>query len=452
MKTIMITITRGSAARNCLRSGFLDYLLENKDVRVVLLLNVKKVHNYFYKEFDHPRIIIEQVKNKTNTKFRKFFMILFNGLVYTETEHRKLKYGAAFKLSEKKHIYWLKHITFFIVSRLPFLKPIARWVEEKIFLEKDYDYVFEKFKPNVLFCSSLYSRGLDFVLIKTAKRYKVCSMSIPKSWDTVGRLFFSAPSDILLLQNAYMKERTIVEQQISEERIKVVGSAQFDIYAKKKSFLSKEDMCDRFGLNPDLPIVLYASEGIGTHWDNLYIEEWINKYSINKKYNLIIRPHFSNIQEKLFYCFKDYDNIYIDDKHLRMTNMFGDKWDPTLENMDWTAEIINLSDVVVTSVSTFTLDAQIFDKPVVNVYYDLVNTQYSIPMKELYNCVHYNAVLKEKSVLLANNGKELMDMIEKSVKEPEYLRKERKNTVDNLCFQIDGLASKRMADAVLELL
>ena len=35
---------------------------------------------------------------------------------------------------------------------------------------------------------------------------------------------------------------------------------------------------------------------------------------------------------------------------------------------------INSADVVIAFVSTFTLDVQIFDKPVINIYYDLIKT------------------------------------------------------------------------------
>ena len=73
-------------------------------------------------------------------------------------------------------------------------------------------------------------------------------------------------------------------------------------------------------------------------------------------------------------------------------------------------------------------------------------------MKVLYNCVHYNAVLKENSVTLANNAAKVMEGIEVYLENPTYLQKERKNTVNKLCYKIDGLASKRMANVVFDVL
>ncbi len=381
-----------------------------------------------------------------------------NGLPigYRETERRKLKFGCGNKPPQPPWMFWLKHLTFSVASRFTALKYLARWAEERIFIEKEFDYLFLKYRPDAVFCASIYSRGLDFILIKAAKRFGVPSVSMPKSWDTVGRLFFAAPSDVFILNNEHMREDLVKDQLIPRKNIYVSGFPQFDIYAKKKDYLTKEQFCDATGLSSAKPIVLYASEGAWTHWDDLYLDELIEKHQILTRYNLVLRPHFSDMHLKRYDRFRKYKDIYIDDEHMRMSYMFGDKWDPTVENMEWLAQVISASDVVITFVSTFALDAMAFNKPIINIYYDVPATRKMsvpmIPMKELYNCVHYNAVMEENSVALAKNGSDTLAWIDRYVKDPNFHAGERKKTVEKLCYKVDGRSSERIANVLLKIL
>ena len=67
----------------------------------------------------------------------------------------------------------------------------------------------------------------------------------------------------------------------------------------------------------------------------------------------------------------------------------------------------------------------------------------------MYNCFHYNAVLKEKSVTLAKNSSEVIDWIDKYIKNPSINHEERKKTVDKLCYKIDGQSASRITEAIL---
>lgn len=248
-----------------------------------------------------------------------------------------------------------------------------------------------------------------------------------------------------------MKERVIEEQLIPAQDITVCGLPQFDVYGRKKNFMTREEFCLKTGLDKNKPIILYASEGLGTHWDDIYVDDLIVNHKILEKYNFVLRPHFNNLQEKFLHKYKQ-PGVYIDDEHLRITDMFRDHWDPTLENMEWLAEVIHAADVVVTFVSTFALDVMTQNKPVVNIYYDLKTGPLIIPMKELYNCVHYNAVMAEKSVALARSGAEVIEWIEKYLHDPSLLGAERQKTITKLCYKIDGGASKRITDVLLTML
>ncbi len=455
MKTIFVAINRGLIARNILRTGVLDSLLATPDVRIVLVINAE-IHDYFRDEFSHPRIVFESVKNKQYSLFRRKLATIFNGLVYAETEKRKIKFGGGNRGPNHPVLFWFKHILFSILKRINVLKRLARWIELQLLIDRDFDYLFEKYSPDLVFCASLYSRGLDFVLLKAARRFGVMSVSMAKSWDTIGRLFMSAPADHIILQNAFMRDRVVKEQLISKDTLHVTGFPQFDIYHNKKDFLSKEEFCEITNLDPNKPTILFASEGVWTHWDDAYPEELIIEHNILDTYNLIVRPHWSNASKHIYRRFKKYDGVYVDDQNVRLTNMFGDGWDPTYADMDWLAEVINASDVVIALISTFVLDVMAMDKPVINIYYDRLPDRevdgIMVPIRELYDCVHYNAVLRGESTSLARNGQEVVNLIEDYLKNPQIKSDERRRTISELCYKIDGQSADRTAHVLLDLL
>jgi len=451
MKTVFLTISRGTLARNILRSGVLDSLTQRNDLKIVILLS-NKWHDYFEEEFKHPRITLEALPNNSYSRFRKFFIVLFNGLVYAETEHRKIKYGGADKGPDSRPAYYLKHYGFKVLSKPRVLKRLARWMEQNVFIEKDFDYLFEKYNPDLLFCSTIYSKQ-DAILIKAAKRFGVVSLSMPKSWDTIGRLFFRVVSDKVILNNEFMKGHLVKDQLIDEKDVFVSGFPQFDVYKNKTKSLSREVFCKATGLDPKKPIVLFASEGAWTKWDWIYIEDLIENCDILDKYNLVIRPHFSNFEERLYDRFKNYEGVYVDDENIRITNMFVDHWDPSVNNMEWLGALLENCDVVITFMSTFVLDAFVNGKPVINIYYDPPQDERLkdlnlIPMEELYKCVHYNAVMDEKPTAIARTGEEVMEWIERYLHESDLHFNERKNAVNKLCYMIDGRAAERIVKVI----
>lgn len=447
MKTIFLTITNGTVARNILRTGVLKNLLAEEQNRIVLLIP-DKVEDYFMKEFSHERVIFERISDIKNSRLRKLVTIIFNGLTYTETERRMLKFGGGDKGPQSTPMYYLKHGTFSIISRIKFLKYIARWIEQYVFIEKDFDSLFKKHNPDVVFCSTMYAKP-DVIFIKAAKRFGVFCLSMPKSWDTVGRLFFRAPSDIIIVNNKFMKDWIVNEQGLPAESIYICGIPQFDIHENKKNFLSKDEFCKETGLDSSKPNILFASEGKWIWWDWAYIEELIEKYRILDRYNLILRPHFSNLEEKLYDRFRSYKGIYVDDSHIRITKSFGDRWDPTKENMEWFTQVLHSTDAVIAFNSTVVLDAFAMNKPVVNLYYDLPVEGETIPQKELYDCVHYNAVKKFHAVPEAYNGAEIIEWLDKSVADPNIFIKERKQVLDYICHKVDGRSAERISRIIL---
>jgi len=449
-KTILIPITRGVLVRNVLRSNALSGLLE-KNCKVVIVLT-DEIKNYFRNEFSHPNIVFEKVCLAPTGRLHKLFLTITKGLVYTISERRHIKYGTMGKPPVSRSVGFLKHYGFTVLNRLIFLRPIARWIENNYFVQKELDYLFEKYKPELVFSTGIYAM-LDMRLVKTAKRLGVLSVTMPKSWDNIGRMYFPVLADKIILNNESMIPWLEKEQGLKRKDAYVTGMPQFDIYKAKKKYLSKEEFCKKTGLDPGKPILIFAAEGLLTHWDDIYIRDLVEQCGLLEKYNLILRPHFSDLLTNKYDDMINHEGVYFDNKDVRITDMFCDRWDPTVENMDWLAEVLNQADVVIAFMSTFVLDAFVYDKPVVNIYYDLpTDRERVIPMKELYQFIHYQLLLKIGAVPLAKSADEVMNWLDTYVKDPSIKSEERSKTLKEFCYKLDGNAGVRIADCITKLL
>ena len=139
---------------------------------------------------------------------------------------------------------------------------------------------------------------------------------------------------------------------------------------------------------------------------------------------------------------------------MNITNMFRDAWDPTHEDIDWLANVLFISDIIITSVSTFVLDAMVFDKPIINICYDVPLPEKSshIPMTAQYNTTHFQGIMKRKPMILVKSAVELMEGIKRYTENPKLLSAERKKTLEDICYKMDGRAAERIASTLLYLL
>jgi CDP-glycerol glycerophosphotransferase (TagB/SpsB family) len=108
------------------------------------------------------------------------------------------------------------------------------------------------------------------------------------------------------------------------------------------------------------------------------------------------------------------------------------------------------ADVVVNLSSTVTVDAAIFDKPVVNLDYDPDPSRSDqILIKEInHEWNHFKPIAESGGVWLVNNIEEMVDAIKTYLKHPELHKAKRKWIADYVCGYLDGNCGDRIARAI----
>ncbi len=453
-KTIFITASRGFIVRNILRSGVLNLLKQDGFRIVVFFCNTTvDIPKELYDEFDDDAVILENAECSPRKSGHVRFAKLTALFVFSKSTWHHSQMGN--KTNLKRAFFWkyFELIFSMCASRIGFLKTVARYVEQKFFTYNDYQRYFDLYKPSLVFSTSIVSGSLDVEMMKEAHARGIPTVSMPKGWDNITKALYRFVPNVLVVQNEYMKSGAVYSQRIPREKIAVVGFPQFDWYRRPEILRSREDYCASVGLDPERKIIFFGSEGRWTPDDKNIVSllaHWVVSDALSMPSSLFVRPHFSALGEHRFDVFKGSSPHVVIDESLTLSDFFSDNWDPSIEETRKFVNLIYHMDVLVAIASTLTLDAACFDKPVVNVMFNVLHhpkTGRDISHL-LYTQDHYDWVFKTNAIDLVKSEEELRKSINQYFADPSRKHKERTVLRDTLCNKVDGHASERLADII----
>ena len=348
---------------------------------------------------------------------------------------------------------YVEGMIFVPLSKIQFLKKLARYLERRIFSKEIYGELFNKHTPSVVLSTSIASKA-DIQFMAEAERRGIPTVSMPKGWDNVTKTLYRFVPDKLAVHNELMREAAVDIQRVKRENVVTVGFPQFDLYRKPEIIINRENYCKQMGLDPSRKIIFFGSEGRWASSDEkivLALAEAVGDGGIfAKTASLIIRPHFTDIKERRFDKFEQFKNVIVD-KTITTSNFFMDNWDPGMEETKKFVNLLYHCDVLVTVASTLNLDAVCFDKPLININYGVL--QHPKTGKDitpvLYMADHLQWVLDTGAVDLVSSDLELKNKIGEYLIDPSKKSKERGLLLDSICYKVDGNSSKRLADIVI---
>ncbi len=440
--TVFFAIDRGLVARNILRSGVLDKLLEQPNTRAVILLPKKAegIPAYLHEEFSDPRIFLEEVPERRDSFWLvNVWLPVVNNFVYTDFTDMLARDGSGKVKPVPKWRYPMHSRLYRFLSKFKWLKSLTRELDFWLFRAKGFEALFKKYEPSVMFCGSIVSK-YDVALLKAARKFGVPTIGMQKGWDNLQKQLIRHVPDRFLIQNALMSEAAEEVQMIDALRIQVVGFPQFDPYANK-----------RISGNQEVKTIFFGSEGLWTPQDDLLLEkiiQWQERGAFPFKTRIIARPHFSNIRKGLYDRFKGKPQVFIDDGY-RYGTYFSDAWDPSKQDYRHFVDELCSSDVMVTYASTLSLDAACIDLPVINITYGSFEKDGKDLTSNLYKADHYLPVVESQAVEMTDTDEQLRAAIIRSIEEPSYRAAGRKKLRDTMCGILDGKSAERIANHIL---
>ena len=336
------------------------------------------------------------------------------------------------------------------------LSGVHRMVASRAASVADFRARFEALQPSALFCS--HQRPPEILAPTLAAR----SLGIPTatfifSWDNLtskGRI--AAPFDHYLVWSDQMRNELLrYYPDVSEERVHVVGTPQFDPHTDARLCWSREELFARLGADPARKLICFSGGDVGTCPDDAghlaILMEHVRAGRIPGNPQVVVRPapvdngaRYEPVRARypeLIYAPAEWTHVH-PDNWARVMPLPGDV--PLLANLTRHA------DVNVNMASTMTLDFAIHDRPVVNLGFDVTSPPpLGKPVWEVYyQYEHYRPVVELGAVRVARSAEEIATHVSAYLEDPALDRDARRKLVELEVSLPLGRSSARILDVL----
>ncbi|TSC78294.1 MAG: hypothetical protein G01um101433_328 [Parcubacteria group bacterium Gr01-1014_33] len=329
------------------------------------------------------------------------------------------------------------------------------WVEKRFARPSpEFSALVKNYRPRLMLVATPGYRNLPFTAehILFAHALKIPTVSIYSSYDNPYSMAkFLRPTDYIFVWNQKMKREVIELHGYLPERVCVVGCLKFDHYFQdvtEKKIQSREEFLRSKNLNPSRKTIVYATT-ISRFKQNRPLMEMMVRFKKEGHFegdpNILVRIHpHDPIEPYLPFC--NIPGIHIEQagvQRLPDASLAGLKVEMREEDLLNQTETFKYANVLINHNSTTTMEAAVFDVPVV-----------SLGFPERFRLVYKIEIAAE---ILAS-GAERNVQSEQALIETvnEYLRSPEKANRTQLVHEYiefrDGLSYQRTARAIEDVL
>jgi hypothetical protein len=271
----------------------------------------------------------------------------------------------------------------------------------------------------------------DQILIYAFKRTGIPVVCLVHSWDNLPAAgLLSAIPDRLLVWNSPMAEDAVSLHGVPREQIDIVGVPQYETYRRIAENTNRGNFKARFQIPEDAKIVTYTG---GVAWahpgepeilENLIAEIARGRFG---KVILIFRMHATD--ERAPFYIKKYANTNLPIRLDKADSGFAAMNTGKIGALDSVTEFVELmqfSDVVLNMASTVSLDAILFNTPVICPNLDLGVSISVWNSRNMYDTSHYSRVVESGAISVPKSMNQLLSAIDNALRNPKEKESERR--------------------------
>lgn len=437
-KTVFLAIPNRISGSDLLRTHYLEYLASKYKVVVITpFLNSDDVHRQGYllsADVEYKKRDLE------NPRFWAFFKFLRICWVNEFDYITSIKYW--YKRPNYKNSS-IRRVTRFIGR--PFYKILTAdffaKVEYRLLPKsKNFTELVKQYKPVLVITATPGFDSWEAEIIFLAKREKVNTVAVDFSWDNLTtNSKHIRKTDYLIAWNNIMKAEALDIHKYTADRVFVSGTPRFDPYFDlSQSAPSREEFLLSKGLNPEYKTIFHTTVTKAYSFQKKYIHDLIKLRKEGKipYTNLFIRIHPLDIYNN----YKEFLNI--PDLCIESSGKyFGKSVEMSYQDLLNLKYSLKYTDLNINYASTISIEACIFDKPIINI-------GYIDRFKLAYEFNHYAPIYKSGAVRLAKTDEDLKDLISLYLADPSLDKINRKTIVSGYVIFLDGLSYKRSVDAL----
>jgi hypothetical protein len=321
---------------------------------------------------------------------------------------------------------------------------------------QEYIELFQRLKPQVLFCSHQRPASVLPVVL-AARKLGIPTATFIFSWDNLtSKGSIIAPFDYFLVWSKLMREELLrYYPEIPPERVYVIGTPQFDPYADESLIWSREEFFKRVGGDPSRPIICYSGGDTGTCPEDpahvRVLMELIRSGRIQGNPQVLLRPCPVDEGSRYNAVRRDYPElIYAPPAWVHDGASEWSQVTPLPEDVRLLANLTWHCDLNINMASTMTLDFAIHDKPVVNIAFDVADPPpFGVPLWDyFYKFDHYQPVIELGAARFARSPDELAEHVNAYLENPSLDREARRKLVELEVGVPIGSSSERIVQVL----
>lgn len=465
MRTILLPIYNGLRARNFFLTDLYPELLRGGAQLVILVPSLKL--EYYKKTYTHqlvvsgaePRVVFEAWDPAPEHWLgRTIQWVAFNAL---GTGTVRAKQYAFYVRDGNLPKFVLRRLVTLLFGGARCFRWLLRALDRFVPADGEVLECIAKHKPNAVLAPDIILAS-DRLVLRAARAVHVKTIGMVRSWDNLtAKGVIQVMPDWLIAQTKTMEEEAVRLGDMRPERIRVCGVAQFDEYWKSPS-QTREDFFDSLKIQRGRRLILCAPF-FGEYSQNsgiMLVQQLARAVDLGQLPNDIhllvrYRPEDLTVDTAP-------DTTHFKHSHITVTKPYSvafktgrgkPDYEFTRDDVNLMVNSLRYSAVVITTISTLTVDAVALDRPVLNVRFDVDQKTPAGSRVELFSHFdHYLALEKTGGVRLAHSFDELVAQLNAYLGNPRLDAEGRsKIRHDQIQFEDSG-SGKRSADAILDVL
>jgi hypothetical protein len=319
-----------------------------------------------------------------------------------------------------------------------------------------FDELFARIQPDLVFNGSHIHGPAGRLPIAVAHKMGIPTAGFIFSSDnltTRSRIF--EPYDHYLVWHEHMYQQLLyIYPRLDPQRVFITGTPQFDFHFKPEFMLSREELCQRIGIDPERPFIFYTT-GIAKHFPEEhkhveFVARYLQEGNFNPKPQLVVRTYVKGTSPEMkALAAKNLPDVIFP------SVQWDDEWFmPMFEDLAVYSSCLRHAAMGINAASTVSLELLMFDKPVMNLGFDPPGSllPHAYRWQRHIEFDHYRPVAKSGGVMVAYSTDDVRQIINKGLVQP-WAGHEARERFINQPFDstLDGQAGSRIGNILVQL-
>jgi len=453
---VLALLPRGEAIRNFVYTDALRLTASHVDLAVASVVPNDEIRRLLVEQFGDFDVIEDRPAHRMSGALRDAIDVAHGRWLWSEAAQERWRRRDA-EVDERgsrlKHSLRRAGTRPFANRRgLELLDTTYERLARRFEVSDDDRALLERVGPSLVFNASHVHGHAAAPIVAAARALQVTTAAFVFSWDNLTSQGRVIPRyDAFLVWTDDLRTALLRQYpRIDPELVFVTGTPQFDSHFDDRLAWTRSDYCDRLGLDPERPIVLYTT-GMPNHMPGEpdIVEELADRMtSLDRQPQLVVRVYA-----------KDRSNRFDDLRARRPDISFPPvAWDanwltPMPEDTALWSNMLRHADVGVNVASTVSLELCMFDRPVVNIGYNPRSVATSvIDYSRYYRFDHYSPVVASGAVQVAPNVDAALEFVAVALADPASRSNERRALLREFFGDVlDGHAADRVASTLAAL-